>query len=141
VAAVALLANERLQRLLHLRTRGMLPMGNGKGSEDDVNKGNKESKGVKSDEGEGDKGDDGNFPEGGGRQWMTQQSTRNPNTTTKHITQHTTHTTHTNTCYAWAGGTFFPVVLLCQCFVLEGNRFRFYILLMYLEYHTTVVLC
>ncbi len=36
---------------------------------------------------------------------------------------------------------FFPVVLLCQCFVLVGNRFRFYILLMYLEYHTVVVLC
>ncbi len=46
-----------------------------------------------------------------------------------------------NTCYAWAGGTFFPVVLLCQLFVLSGNRFWFYILLMYLEYHTVVVLC
>jgi hypothetical protein len=31
------------------------------------------------------------------------------------------------TCYAWAGGTFFPVVLLCQFFVLAGNRFWFYI--------------
>ena len=30
--------------------------------------------------------------------------------------------------YAWAGGTFFPVVLLCQFFVLVGNRFWFYIL-------------
>ena len=36
---------------------------------------------------------------------------------------------------------FFPVVLLCQFFVLAGNRFLFYILLMYLEYHTIVVLC
>ncbi len=45
------------------------------------------------------------------------------------------------TCYAWAGGTFFPVVLLCQFFVLAGNRFWFCILLMYLEYHTVVVLC
>jgi hypothetical protein len=33
---------------------------------------------------------------------------------------------------------FFLVVLLCQCFVLAGNRFWFYILLMYLEYHTVV---
>jgi hypothetical protein len=45
------------------------------------------------------------------------------------------------TCYAWAGGTFFPVVLLCQFFVLAGNRFWFYILLMYFDYHTVVVLC
>ncbi len=45
------------------------------------------------------------------------------------------------THYAWAGGTFFPVVLLCQFSVLVGNRFWFYILLMYLEYHTVVVLC
>jgi hypothetical protein len=29
---------------------------------------------------------------------------------------------------AWARGTFFPVVLLCQFFVLAGNRFRFYLL-------------
>jgi hypothetical protein len=36
---------------------------------------------------------------------------------------------------------FFPVVLLCQVFVLAGNRYWFYILLMYLEYHTGVVLC
>jgi hypothetical protein len=42
---------------------------------------------------------------------------------------------------AWAGGTFFPVVLLSQFFVLAGNRFWFYILLMYLEYHIVVVLC
>jgi hypothetical protein len=34
---------------------------------------------------------------------------------------------------AWAGGTFFPVVILCQFLVLEGNRFWFYIF-MYLEY-------
>jgi hypothetical protein len=45
------------------------------------------------------------------------------------------------TCYAWAGGTFFPVVLLCKFSVLAGNRFWFYILLMYLEYHTVVMLC
>ncbi len=45
------------------------------------------------------------------------------------------------THFAWAGGTFFPVVLLCQFSVLAGNRFWFYILLMYLEYHTVVVLC
>ncbi len=32
------------------------------------------------------------------------------------------------TCFAWAGGTFFPVVLLCQFLVLAGNRFLFYIL-------------
>jgi len=42
-----------------------------------------------------------------------------------------------NTRYAWAGGTFFPVVLLCQFCVLVGIK---YILLMYLEYHTVVVL-
>ncbi len=46
-----------------------------------------------------------------------------------------------NTRYAWAGGTFFPVVLLCQFSALAGNRFWVYILLMYLEYHTVVVLC
>jgi hypothetical protein len=34
----------------------------------------------------------------------------------------------------WAGGTFFPVVLLCQFLVLAGNRFWFYILT-YLEYN------
>ena len=45
------------------------------------------------------------------------------------------------TRYTWAGGTFFPVVLLFQFFVLAGNRFWFYILLMYLGYHTVVVLC
>ncbi len=45
------------------------------------------------------------------------------------------------TRYAWAGGTSFPAVLLCQFSVLAGNRFWFYILLMYLEYHTVVVLC
>ncbi len=31
-------------------------------------------------------------------------------------------------------------MLLCQFFVLAGNRFWFYILLMLLEYHTVVVL-
>jgi hypothetical protein len=75
VAAGAPLADERLQWLLRLQTRGVLPMVNGEGSEDDGNKSDKESKGVKGDKGEGDKGDDGNFSEGGGRQW-TQQSTR-----------------------------------------------------------------
>ncbi len=30
---------------------------------------------------------------------------------------------------AWAGGTFFPVVLLCQFLLLAGNRFWFYILI------------
>jgi hypothetical protein len=44
-----------------------------------------------------------------------------------------------NTHCAWAGGTFFPVVLLCQFLVLAGNRFWSYIL-MYLEYNTVVVL-
>ncbi len=44
------------------------------------------------------------------------------------------------THFAWAGGTFFPVVLLCQFLVLAGNRFWFYIL-MYLDYNTVVVLC
>jgi hypothetical protein len=44
-----------------------------------------------------------------------------------------------DTCCASAGGTFFPVVLLCQFLVLVGNRFWFYIL-MYLEYNTVVVL-
>ncbi len=45
------------------------------------------------------------------------------------------------TRFVWAGGTFFPIVLLCQFSVLAGNRFWFYILLMYLEYHAVVVLC
>jgi hypothetical protein len=44
------------------------------------------------------------------------------------------------TCFAWAGGTFLPVVLLFQFFVLAGNRFWFYILLMYIECHTVLVL-
>jgi hypothetical protein len=45
-----------------------------------------------------------------------------------------------NTCCAWAEGTFFPVVVLCQFLVLAGNRFWLYIL-MYLEYNTVVVSC
>ncbi len=45
------------------------------------------------------------------------------------------------TRFSWAGGTFSPVVLLCQFSVLAGNRFWFYILLMYWGYHTVVVLC
>ncbi len=36
--------------------------------------------------------------------------------------------------FAWAGGTFSPVVLLCQFFVLVENRFWFYILT-YVTYH------
>ncbi len=39
------------------------------------------------------------------------------------------------TRFAWAGGTFFTVVLLCQFLVLAGNRFWFYIL-MNLEYYS-----
>ncbi len=35
------------------------------------------------------------------------------------------------TCCAWAGGTYFPVVLLCQFLVLAGNRFWFYLLCTY----------
>ncbi len=54
MAAVAPPADERLQRLLRLWTRDVLPMGNSKGSEDNDNEGEKESKGVKGDEGEGD---------------------------------------------------------------------------------------
>jgi hypothetical protein len=46
----------------------------------------------------------------------------------------------TNTRCAWAGGTFFPVVLLCQFLILAGNRSWFYILT-YLEYNTVVALC
>ncbi len=37
------------------------------------------------------------------------------------------------TRFAWAGGTFFPVVLLCQFSVLAGKWFWFYILPMFLE--------
>ncbi len=69
MAAAAPLTDKRLQRLLHLQTRGMLPMVNGEGSEDGGNESNKESKGVEGDEGEGDEGDDRNFPEGGGSRW------------------------------------------------------------------------
>ncbi len=61
------LSDERLQWLLRLWMRGVLPMGNGEGSEDNGNKGDKESKGVEGDKGEGDEGDDGNFPKGGRR--------------------------------------------------------------------------
>ncbi len=39
---------------------------------------------------------------------------------------------------AWAGGTFSPVV---QFLVLAGNRFWFYILLMYLGYRTIQLWC
>ncbi len=74
MAAAAPLADERLQQLLRLRRRGVLPMGNGKGSEDNGNKGDAESEGVEGDEGEGDKRDDGNFPKGGGRGWTQQLS-------------------------------------------------------------------
>ncbi len=40
--------------------------------------------------------------------------------------------------FAWAGGTFSPVV---QFMVLAGNRFWFYILLMYLGYRTIQLWC
>jgi hypothetical protein len=40
--------------------------------------------------------------------------------------------------FAWAGGTFSPVVLFL---VLAGNRFWFYILLMYLGYRTIQLWC
>ncbi len=43
----------------------------------------------------------------------------------------------------WRNLFSFPVVLLCQFFVLAGNRLWFYVLLMYLgvSYHKVVVLC
>ncbi len=43
----------------------------------------------------------------------------------------------------WRNDFSFPVVLLCQFFVLAVNRLWFYILLMYLGvlYHKVVVLC
>ncbi len=47
----------------------------------------------------------------------------------------------TGPCFAWAGGTFLPVVLLCQFLVLARNRFWFLHTTKYLEYHTVVVLC
>ncbi len=47
----------------------------------------------------------------------------------------------TYTPFAWAGGTFSLVVLLCQFLVLAGNRFWFYILLMYLGYRTIQLWC
>ncbi len=40
----------------------------------------------------------------------------------------------------WRNLCLFPVVLLCN-FFLAVNRFWFYILLMYLEYHKVVVFC
>ena len=43
--------------------------------------------------------------------------------------------------FAWAGRIFSPVVLLCQFFVLGGNRFWFYILLMYLGYRIIQLWC
>ena len=43
--------------------------------------------------------------------------------------------------FAWAGGFFSPVVLLCQILVLVGNRFWFYILLMYLGYPAIQLWC
>jgi hypothetical protein len=49
----------------------------------------------------------------------------------------------TYTCCAWAGGTFFPVVLLCQFLVLAGNRFWFYLQYTYVlrvQYSCRVVL-
>ncbi len=47
------------------------------------------------------------------------------------------------TCCAWAGGFFFPVVLVCQFSVLAGNRFQFYLLCTYVlrvQYSCGVVL-
>ncbi len=44
-------------------------------------------------------------------------------------TDEQTNRTEKYTCFAWAGGTYFPVVLLCQFLVLAGNRFWFYILM------------
>ncbi len=44
---------------------------------------------------------------------------------------------------AWAGGTFFPVVLLCQFLVLAGNRFWFHLICIYVlrvQYSCGVVL-
>ncbi len=49
----------------------------------------------------------------------------------------------TYTCCAWAGGTFFPVVLLCQFLFLAGNRFWFNLLCTYVlrvQYSCGVVL-
>ncbi len=60
--------------------------------------------------------------------------------TTDNRRQTTDNGRHTYTRFAWAGGTFFTVVLLCQFLVLVGNRFWFY-MIMYLEYNTVVVLC
>ncbi len=46
------------------------------------------------------------------------------------------------TRFAWAGGTFVCFQLCCcEFFFLAVNRFWFYILLMYLEYHKVVVFC
>ncbi len=50
-------------------------------------------------------------------------------------------TQNKNTRFAWAGGTFSPVVLLCQFSVLAGKKFWFYILLMYLGYLTIQLWC
>ncbi len=48
--------------------------------------------------------------------------------TDKQTNRQTDKQTEKYTRFAWAGGTFFPVVLLCQILVLAGNRFWFYIL-------------
>ncbi len=57
--------------------------------------------------------------------------------------EYTRFTWARGTCprFAWAGGTFSPVVLLCQFLVLAGSRFWFYILLMYLGYCTIQLWC
>ncbi len=52
------------QRMGHCSGQEVPADGNGKGIEDDNNKGNKESK---ADEDKGDEGNDGNFLKGGGR--------------------------------------------------------------------------
>jgi hypothetical protein len=40
---------------------------------------------------------------------------------------------------AWAGGTFFPVVLLCQFLVLAGNRFWFTTISLLVRSKVTIV--
>ncbi len=44
------------------------------------------------------------------------------------------------TCCAWAGGSFFPVMLLCQFLVLVGNRFWLHTFVFRVQYSCDVVL-
>jgi hypothetical protein len=47
-----------------------------------------------------------------------------------------------NTCFAWAGGTFFPVVLyVVSVFSSGGKKVLVQIRMYYLEYNTVVVVC